>query len=75
MCSGWKKVVAFGQQQSKQRNWVCSVPLSGMCWCSRMSLAFTVQLDLAPLALFVEAGSVGLEIMEEIMKQRNSPAF
>jgi len=40
-----------------------------------MSLAFTVQLDLAPLALFVEAGSVGLEIMEEIMKQRNSPAF
>lgn len=40
-----------------------------------MSLAFLVQLDLAPLAMFIGVGSVGLEIMEEIMEKRTSSAL
>lgn len=48
------------------------VPLAGTCWCSGMSFAFTAQLGLAPLALFIAVGGVGLEIMEEIMEQRTS---
>lgn len=55
------------------------VPLAGTCWCSRMSLAFTVQLDPASLVLFIgvgvwgwrswrRSGSRGPALLSDLMK-------
>lgn len=58
MYSGWKKAVVFGQQQSKQKLFLV-VPLAETCWCSEVSLAFTVQLDLALWLCSSELGMWG----------------